>query len=414
MSHTTSRKRARPSPSNETLSRFCDACNHLRESSAVAIVKVTPNLGVLGDPMDTALTETQRMLQDSIRSYLRNEIPFNRIRDLEAGGGWDTDLWRYLQSAGFLALPFPEAMGGAAGDEGALTDLAVLLEELTRRAVVIPFLETMAGGLAIVRHGDATVAAEIIGGIIKGTITLAPAILEASDDYEDVQLRVGSGRITGTKRSVDYAQHVTHHLVAARDDAGLGLFLVDANAAEVTVRPVKNMGRTPQAHVDYKGAAVRKAGGEEAYRFLMLIGRALTSIECLANAQQALDATVEYVSMRVQFGRPIGTFQAVQHHTANMATMVLSTRFLAYEALWKLDRGEATERTVAAAKAWAARTATEVPMMAHQLHGGIGFTEEYDLHFFSRRGKQRAVAWGTADECLAVLANSIEESERWL
>ena len=186
--------------------------------------------------MDTALTETQRMLQDSVRSYLRNEVPFNRIRDLEAGGGWDTDLWRYLQSAGFLALPFPEDMGGAAGDEGAPTDLGVLLEELTRRAVMIPFLETMASALAIQRQGDASVASEIVGGVING----------------------------------------------------------------------------------------------------------------------------------------------------------------------------------AAATAWASKTATEVPMMAHQLHGGIGFTEEYDLHFFSRRGKQRAVAWGTADECLAVLASSIEEAERWL
>ncbi len=364
--------------------------------------------------MDTALSETQRMLQDSIRSYLRNEVPFHRIRDLETNGGWDHDLWNYLQSAGFLALPFPESLGGAAGDDGALTDLAVLLEELTRRAVVIPFLETMASAIAIQRHGDVAVAAEIANGVINGTMTLAPAILEASDSYEDVQVRVENGRVSGTKRSVDYAQSVSHHLVAARDGSEVGLYLVDANAPEVTMRPLKNMGRTPQAHVTYAGAAARKAGGKDAYDFLILLGRALASIECLGNAQQALDATVEYVSMRVQFGRPIGTFQAVQHHTANMATMVLSTRFLAYEALWKIDRGVGTSREVAAAKAWASKTATEVPMMAHQLHGGIGFTEEYDLHFFSRRGKQRAVAWGTADECLAVLASSIEEAERWL
>ncbi len=362
--------------------------------------------------MDIALTETQSLLRDAIRDYLQKEVPFSRVRELEKDGGWDQDLWGYLQSAGFLGLPFPEALGGEG--EGELTDLAVLLEELTRRAVVIPFLETMACALAIQRHGDPLMAGELVAGVVAGTLTLAPAILEHSDNFDDVKVEARDGQITGQKRWVDYGQHVSHHLVAAVDGEGVGLYVVDANAPQVTVKPLKNMGRTPQCHVDYAGAAARKAGGEDAYRFLLQVGRALASIECLGNAQQALDATVEYVGMRVQFGRPIGTFQAVQHHTANMATMVLSTRFLAYEAVWKLDQGTATEREVAAAKAWASKTATEVPMMAHQLHGGIGFTEEYDLHFFSRRGKQRAVAWGTADECLGVLAESIEEAERWL
>ena len=361
--------------------------------------------------MDTALTETQTLMRDSIRDYLKNEVPFSRIRELETNGGWDEALWGYLQSAGFLGLPFPEDLGG---DGGELTDLAVLLEELTRRAAVIPFLETMASALAIQRHGDQAAAAEIVAGVTAGSMTLSPAILEASDDYEDIRADAAGGAISSEKRSVDYGQHVTHHLVAAQDGAGVGLFLVDASHAGVAVRPLKNMGRTPQCHVTYANVPVRRVGGEEAYRFLLDLGRALATIECLGNAQQALDATVEYVGIRVQFGRPIGTFQAVQHHTANMATMVLSSRFLAYEAVWNLDRGTATARQIAAAKAWASKTATEVPMMAHQLHGGIGFTEEYDLHFFSRRGKKRAVDWGTADECLAVLAGSIEEAERWL
>lgn len=361
--------------------------------------------------MEIALTETQSLLRDAIRDYLKKEVPFNRIRELENSGGWDEALWGYLQSAGFLGLAFPEALGG---DGGELTDLAVMLEELTRRAVVIPFLETMAGALAIVRHGDAAIAREVVSGVIAGTMTIAPAVLEKSDDYADVAATVRGGRLSGEKRSVDFAQHVTHHLVAARDEAGLGLFLVDASDPGVSVRPLRTMGRTPQCHVSYGNVPARRAGGGESHAFLLQLARGLAAIECLGNAQQALDATVEYVGIRVQFGRPIGTFQAVQHHAANMATMVLSARFLAYEAVWKLGQGIATPREVAAAKAWASRTATEVPMMAHQLHGGIGFTEEYDLHFFSRRGKQRAVAWGTADECLAVIADSIEEAERWL
>jgi 3-oxocholest-4-en-26-oyl-CoA dehydrogenase beta subunit len=144
------------------------------------------------------------------------------------------------------------------------------------------------------------------------------------------------------------------------------------------------------------------------------LARALAAIQCLGSAQQALDMTVEYVAMRVQFGRPIATFQAVQHHCADMATLVEATRFLAYEAVWAIDNDMASEKQVAIAKACASRTATQVPMQAHQLHGGIGFIEEYDLYFFSLRGKQHALSWGSSEECLRVVAETIEEAEDWL
>ena len=124
--------------------------------------------------------------------------------------------------------------------------------------------------------------------------------------------------------------------------------------------------------------------------------------------------TVEYTSSRVQFGQPIGSFQAVQHHCANMATMVEASRFLAYEAVWAIDKDVATDEQIALAKACASRTVSEVTMQAHQLHGGIGIVEEYDLHFFSLRGKERALSWGSAEECLAIVAGSVEKEEDWL
>ena len=372
--------------------------------------------------MDIALNETQTLLRESMRDYLQKEVDFNRIRRLERDGGYDTELWSYLQSSGFLGLPFPVELGG---DGGELTDLAVLLEELTRRAVVIPFLETLSCAIAVQRHGDPAIAAEIVAGVMNGSMTLAPAILEGSDSFDEIAMTVVDGKlgssaeqagptISGQKRFVDYGQHVTHHLVAARDEAGLGLYLVDANSPGVTAHPLKNMGRTPEADIGYDNAPVRKAGGQEAFAFLVMLARTLASIECVGNCQQALDMTVEYVSMRVQFGRPIGTFQAVQHHSANMAMSTLAARFLAYEAIWQLDAGLATVKSIAKTKAVASKAATEVPMMAHQLYGGIGFTEEYDLHFFSRHAKQRAVSWGTVDECLAIVAATIEEAESWL
>jgi len=118
--------------------------------------------------------------------------------------------------------------------------------------------------------------------------------------------------------------------------------------------------------------------------------------------------------VRVQFGRPIGSFQAVKHHAANMAMRVEASRFLVYEALAAHSRGEATARQVALAKASASRTAPEVTLLAHQIHGGNGVIEENDLYFFTLRGKDRSLAWGSTEECLAEACEGLERPRDWL
>ncbi len=360
--------------------------------------------------MDIALNDTQKLLRDSVRDYLSNEVPFDRIRRLESDGGIDTELWDYLAGAGYLGLPFSEDAGGGGGE---LTDLAVVLEELTRRAAVAPFMETLACGVAIERFGEPSVSRGILEAISAGMMTISPAIQETDEAFGLVTVPVPDGKVSGSKRFVDYGLDVTHHLVAVEDGSGPALVLVETAHAGVSGEPLRNIGRTPQAHMSYVSVPSIKIAGADGVLFLTRLLRLLTAIQCVANAQQALDATVEYAAMRVQFGRPIGTFQAVQHHCANMATMTLGARFLAYELVWKLDNGQADDRAIARAKAWAAKTATEVPMMAHQLHGGIGYTEEYDLHFFSRRGKERAIAWGSSEECLSFLADTFSEEPAW-
>ena len=357
--------------------------------------------------MDATLSETQRLLRDSLRDYLRKEAPFDRVRELERAGGVDEALWAHLVDAGFLALPFAERHGGEGGE---LIDAAILLEELTRRAAIVPFLETLAAALAIERHGDEALADEVVRGVIAGSVTLAPALPSGGDDAAP---RIGGGALIGECRFVDYGADVTHHLVEAVADGERGLWLIDARGAGVHAEPLRTIARTPQARVRYASAPARRAGGGDALRFLQRAGRALCAVQCVAAAGQALDMTVEYVGMRVQFGRPIGSFQAVQHHCADMATQTLAARFLACRAVWNLDHGRGGDREIAKAKALASRAATEVTMQAHILHGGIGYTEEYDLHFFSRRGKERALAWGTVDECLALAAATLDEVRPW-
>ncbi len=365
--------------------------------------------GSQGRPaVDTALDDTQRLLRDSIREYLTREVPFDRIRQLELDGGIDEELWRYLATSGFLGLPFAEPIGGG----GSLTDLAVVLEELTARAAVIPYMETMAAAVALERHAGAD-ARPVLEAVTAGRMSISPALSNELPETSPPSGTLVGGRFSGTRRLVDYAQNVTHHLVSVVEKGRPALALIDRAEGGVSMTPLKQIGRTPLANVVYQDVRAEVIAGPEAVQFLHRLLRVLAAIQCVGNAQQSLNMSVEYVSMRVQFGRPIGTFQAVQHHCANMATMTLGARFLAYEAAWKLDHGLADDRLLARAKSWASKTATEVPMLAHQLHGGIGYTEEYDLHFFSRRGKDRATAWGSADECLSFLADTIAEEPAW-
>jgi alkylation response protein AidB-like acyl-CoA dehydrogenase len=166
--------------------------------------------------------------------------------------------------------------------------------------------------------------------------------------------------------------------------------------------------------VRYEAAPARRVAGPEAVAGLVRVGRALASVQCVGSMQQALDMTVAYAKVREQFGKPIGSFQAVRHHCANMAMRVASSRLLAYEALSALDAGSASDEQVAVAKASASRAAPEVTLLAHQIHGGNGMIEENDLYFFTLRAKEHSLAWGSAEECLAVVAGAVDSPTEWL
>ena len=361
--------------------------------------------------MDLELSETQTIFRDTLRDYLEREVPFSRVRELEKKGAADEALWQALLRQGWLGVACPEALGGGAGS---LVDAGLLVEELQRRAVPVPIAEVLAC-LHTLLEGGGEPGREMATGVLAGESLLVPALHEAGPRLADVAARVGAdGRLSGEKRFVDYASVASHHLVAARGQQGLGLYCVAAHDPAVRAEPLVSIGRTPQSRVRYDGAPAERVGDAEACRRLVQLGRTFCTVQTLACMQQALDMTVAYTSVREQFGHPIGTFQAVQHHAANMAIHAESVRFLAYEALDALQRGDASDEQVALAKAASAQAVPEVTMLAHQLHGGQGFIEENDLYFFTLRGKERGLAWGSLDECLAIVAETVERPARWL
>ena len=362
--------------------------------------------------MNLDLNETQTIFRDTVRDYLEREVPFSRIRELEVERRTDELLWKALAELGWLGIAFPESLGGG---DGTLVEAGLLVEEVQRRAAIVPLVETLACAHALQRHAPAERSSALISQILAGETTLVPALLEAGDRFGEIACEVGAdGRLRGEKYFVDYASFATHHLVAARGGGETGLFLVDASDPAVKSEPSVSIARTPQAVVRYDGAPAEALAGPEGCAALINVGRALCSVQILACMQTALDMSVAYTSVREQFGRPIGTFQAVQHHLANMAIHVEATRFLAYEALDALERGLARDDQVATVKAAASQAVPEVTMLAHQLHGGQGFIEENDLYFFTIRGKERSLAWGTHDECLAIVAADLERAQDWL
>jgi len=360
--------------------------------------------------MNLDFNETQQLLKETVAGFLESSAPYDRTRKLEAEQGWDAELWQRVCEQGFLGLAFDESLGGGGGS---LLELGLLVEEFARRAVMVPILEVAVAGRAL--QADPALAADWVPRILAGRAVPVPAILESADDFGKMTLEVGpDGLLSGTKYFVDYGQHATHHLVAAVEGGEPAFFLVETGAAGVECEALLSVGRTPVAVARYSSAAAQRVAGAGQVPGAVVLARALAALQCVGSMQTSLDMTVAYANTREQFGQTIGRFQAVRHHCANMASRVASARILALEALSALDRGEDAGVRVAAAKAAASRSAPEVLMLGHQVHGGNGVIEENDLYFFTLRGKERSLAWGSVEECLAVMAADIPQEVEWM
>ncbi len=352
--------------------------------------------------MNLDLNETQTLLRDTIRAYMTKEVPFDRVREVEKRNECDEPLWATTCSQAWVALPFNEERGGAAGS---LIDIGLVVEEFARRAAIVPIAEVMACAWMLEHHIDDDVSAPLIEGIIEGSVRPVPA--------ESADLRFSDSAVSGTVDFIDFGAHATHHLVIASGESEQ-LILVAADAAGVTMTPRLTIGRTPTVSARYENVPAIIVGSADAARALRNVARSLSAVQCVGSMQTAFDMTVEYAGFREQFGKAIGSFQAVKHHCANMAIRVESIRFLAYEALDGIDSGRAGDAEIALAKAAAARAVPDVSMLAHQVHGGNGVIEENDLYFFTLRGKDRSLAWGNLEECLDIAAKDVDKPIEWL
>ncbi len=365
--------------------------------------------------MDFGLTEAQQMLKTSAREFLERECPHTYVKEMEESEkGYTPEMWRKLVELGWLGLVFPERYGGL---DMNFLDLALLLEEMGRANLPGPFFSAVVlGGLTILEAGNDAQKEEFLPRIAEGQIIVTLALTEPSASWEASGVetkaeRTGDGYvINGTKLFVPNASVADYLIVAACTDAsddpekGITLFIVPSSAQGIGQTLLKTVASDRQSEVVFKDVSVPSSavlgkvdGGWPVVEKVLQYGAAGKCAEMIGGAEAVLEMTVDYVKQRYQFGRPIGSFQAIQHHCANMATDVETSKYIAYQAAWKLGKGLDTSTEVATAKAWVSDAYKRVCALAHQCHGAIGFTKEHNLQLYTRRAKAAELAFGDAD-----------------
>jgi alkylation response protein AidB-like acyl-CoA dehydrogenase len=375
--------------------------------------------------MDLNLNEEQQLLQDSARDFLRQECPTTHVRAMEDDAvGYSPELWRKITDLGWPGLMFPEQYGGS---DYTFVELCVLMEECGRALLPSPFHATvLTFALPVLFGGSAAQKARYLPAIAAGQQLGTLALTEASASFapEGIGVRAavrnGGFVIDGTKLFVANAHTADTLLVAVRTsdtggpESGISLLLVPGNAPGITRTPLQTIAADRQFEVELRHVEV---GAEallgELHQGWSLLKQTLdhaTVAKCsemVGMAQVAFDMAVDYAKNRVQFGRPIGSFQAIKHKCADMVIDVDGSRFITYRAAWCLANGLQASREIAMAKAWTSDACRRVCAAAHQIHGGIGFTKEYDLQLYFRRAKQGEVMYGDADLHREVVAQTI-------
>ncbi len=345
--------------------------------------------------MQFGLSESQEILRASARKFFAGECPIAEVRRLmETDTAYDAVLWSKLAEQGYTGIIFPEEYGGVGLG---CVELILLMEEAGRALLPGPFFSTVPlAGAMLDACGTSDQKKKYLAPICRGEARSTLAMLESSASWDpsDVQMAAANGKLSGEKLFVPDAAVADFIIVVARD----GLFVVAAKAPGVSISPMSGMDLTRKLYsVRFQNTPAEKLGNDAGMARGLNIATAALVAEMVGGMQRTLDITVEYAKTRKQFGKPIGMFQAVQHQCADMYLETESSRSAAYYAAWALEES-APDAAVAVsiAKMYASDSSRSVGNRGIQVHGGMGFTWENDLHLYYRRAKASETAFGDA------------------
>jgi alkylation response protein AidB-like acyl-CoA dehydrogenase len=366
--------------------------------------------------MDFGFNDEQELSRATARKFLEAECSMTLVRRMIADEtAHAIGLWRRMVDLGWLGITIPAELGGLGGS---YLDLVVILEEMGRALLPGPFFTAvLLGGAAVATGGTAAQRAVLLPQIAAGELIATLALAETDGRYDagGVTLearRVGGGWVLrGTKLFVPDTRVAQQVVVVARTGAGarpedgITLFCVPVTSPGVAVTPLRTVDLTRRltqvtfenVHVPETGVLGTPDAGWPVVARVLDQATVGLCVEMVGTAQRALDLTVAYARERVQFGKPIGSFQAVKHRCVDMMVEVENARSLAYYAAWTVDEDRPEARqAVPMAKAYASDMCKNVCSQAIQLHGGIGFTWEHDIHLYYRRALGSEASFGSA------------------
>jgi alkylation response protein AidB-like acyl-CoA dehydrogenase len=301
---------------------------------------------------------------------------------------------------------------------GSFLDLTVLLSEMGYYCMPGPFFSTVVlGGLAILEAATKAQKAHILPALSLGKKILSLAWVEQDGTYVPEGIKLSAALqgqeyiLSGTKLFVPYA-HVADTLICVartgqpsrEQNAGLTLFLMDAQQQGIHIEPLDTMAGDKQSEVIFENVAVSKDNilgqpnrGWPVLKKVLQMSAVAKCAEMVGGAQCAMDMAVPYIKGREQFGRPVGSFQAIQHHCANMLTYADTLKFMTYQAAWRISEGLPFEKEASMCKAWGSDSYRKLVALAHQVIGGMGFMEEYDLQLYFKQAKAAEQILGDPD-----------------
>jgi len=377
--------------------------------------------------MDLGLSEEQELLKNFARDFLEKECPEAFVREMEEDEkGYSPEFWRMMAAQGWLGMITPEQYGGTGMT---FTDLIVLLEEFGRALVPGPFISTVVlGAMPILEAGTDEQKQEFLPKIAAGELIMTLALTEPSAkwDAEGVAMPAkaegDSFILSGTKLFVPDAHVSDYMLVAARTkesenpEDGVTILLVDSKSAGIEFTVLKTIAADKQCEVAFNEVRVPKANAlgevDKGWAIIQGVKNKAAVAACaylVGLSQMDFDTSLDYAKERIQFGRPIGSFQAIQHKFADMIIDVDGSRFITYKAAWALQENEPdAEMLVSMAKAWCNEATRRVVAHGQQIHGGIGFTKDYKIELYFRRQKWMELMWGDADYHRELVAGKLE------
>jgi alkylation response protein AidB-like acyl-CoA dehydrogenase len=366
--------------------------------------------------VDLSLSPAQQLLQQSARTFLQQRCPPERVQELALDPrGFAGDLWKEIATLGWPGLLIPPELGGSGGS---VSEALALVEELGRACCPSPFIASAVVATTALIAAGGRRAQALLPALALGERICTLAVLEEPGRLEIDAITVdvrAHGRVSGRKLFVADAHVATDVILLGRGPAGPTALLLPMDRAGIEARPLDSMSGDKLFELIFTDVEARPDDrlGAVGGGFLLMapafrLGALARSAEMVGAAQRVLELCVEHTRVRVQGGRPIGAYQAIQHACADLFRDVESARWLAWEAAWKLEAGRPdADPAVATAKAYCTEAALRVARRGHQIMGAIGYSEEHPLHLFHKRILAAGLDMGDAALHLETVAKAI-------